>query len=131
MPNINEVYPSKYLKAEDLQGREIPVTIARVEIEKIGQGNDYKPVAYFEGKDKGVALNKTNSTNIAAAYGPETDDWVGCRVVLYTAWVEYQGKSVQAIRIRPAQEQQRRSAPTPPPPQQNRGGHDLDDDIPF
>lgn len=125
--NISEVYPSKYLKAEDLQGKEIPVTIANVEIEKIGQGNDHKPVAYFEGKDKGVALNKTNSTNIAAAYGPETDDWIGKRVILYTAWVDYQGKSVQAIRIRPDHGRQRtqpqRQAPPPPA--------DLDDDIPF
>jgi len=134
--NVNDVYPSKYLKAEDLQGREIAVTIARVEIEKIGQGDDRKPVAYFEGKEKGVALNKTNSTNIAAAYGPEMDDWGGCKVILYPAWVDYQGKSVQAIRIRPA-EHQRRPAPPPRQPAPNASGGygggapDLDDDIPF
>lgn len=131
--NINEVFPSKYLKAEDLQGREITVTIANVIVEKIGQGEDRKPVAYFQGKEKGVALNKTNSTNIAAAFGPETDAWIGAKVILYPAWVDYQGKSVQAIRIRPAFDAPQRQAPTPPQPSGGYGGShpDLNDDVPF
>jgi hypothetical protein len=135
--NINEVYPSKYLKAEDLQNREITVTMSHVEIEKIGQGEDRKPVLYFVGKEKGVALNKTNSTNIAAAFGPETDGWSGNKVILYVAWVDYQGKSVQAIRVRPALQNQQ---PRPMPPQQMaaptpqgyaNAAPDLSDEIPF
>lgn len=97
--DINAAFPSQYLKAADLQGREIPVTMARVVMEKVG--TDQKPVLYFQGKDRGVALNKTNSMTIASVYGSNTDTWPGKQVVLFPAWVDYQGKQVQAIRIRP------------------------------
>lgn len=116
--NINEAFPSKFLSAEDLQGREITVIMDHVIMEEVGNGNDKKtkPVLYFRGKQKGLALNKTNSTNIAAIYGPNTDTWQGQPVILFTAWVDYQGKSVQAIRVRPGQApQQTRQAPPPPP----------------
>jgi hypothetical protein len=122
--NINTVFPSKYLRASDLQGREITVTISHLTMEEFD--GDPKPVAYFVGKEKGVALNKTNSTNIASAYGPETDDWQGKSVILYPAWVDFQGKSVEAIRIRP-NPSGRTAAPPPPPPSTDG----LDDSIPF
>lgn len=135
--NINEVYPSKYLRAEDLQGREIQVTISHVVVETFDDGKA-KPIAYFQGKTKGVALNKTNSTNISAAFGPETDHWAGKPVILYPAWVDYQGKSVQAIRIRPSYPNTQ-PAPMPQgqpigqgqPTQQAPGYPDLDQAIPF
>ena len=147
--DINAAFPSQYLKAADLQGREVTVVMSRVVMEKVGQ--DQKPVLYFQGKERGVALNKTNSMTIASAYGTNTDGWGGHQVVLFPAWVDYQGKQVQAIRIRPAfsgaaQAPQQpmmggqpayvgagNAGPLPPPTQpapQQRGGH-LDDDIPF
>lgn len=120
--NVNDAFPSKYIKADDLQGREVTVTIDRVEMENIGQGQnqDRKPVAYFQGKQKGLVLNKTNSMNIASVYGPETSGWTGRQVTLFSAWVDYQGKSVQAVRVRPAfaQGQQAPVAPSARPPQQ-------------
>jgi hypothetical protein len=56
---ISEEFPSQYLKASDLGGRDIRVTMGRVEREKIGTDN--KLVLYFKGKDKGLVLNKTNA----------------------------------------------------------------------
>ena len=47
---MSEEFPSKYLKAADLQGREVRVTMAHVEREKIG--DDAKPVLYFKAKPK-------------------------------------------------------------------------------
>lgn len=96
---IDEQFPSTYLKAADLQGRAVRVNISHVDIEEIS-GGERKPVLYFQGKDKGLVLNKTNSNNIAAAYGYETDSWVGQPVELFEMMVDYQGKSVPAIRIR-------------------------------
>lgn len=116
--NVNDIYSGKTLKAADLKGSQPTVTIARIEMEKLG--DDTKPVLYFHGKEKGVALNKTNATNIAAAYGPEMDNWINQRVILFAAWVDYQGKSVEAIRIRPApsqQAQQPQYQPAPAPVQ--------------
>lgn len=98
--NINDQFPSKFLKATDLNGSEPVVTIKDCIIETIGE--DKRPVLYFAGKEKGVVLNKTNATNISDAYGPDTDEWTGKKVVLFTSWVDFQGKSVESIRIRPA-----------------------------
>lgn len=132
--NLNQLYPSNYLKAEDLQGREVTVTIDRVVVEKLGQ--DEKPIMYFQGKQKGVVLNKTNATNIGSVYGGETTAWTGKKVTLFPAWVDFQGKSVQAIRIRPAFDQQAQApqpAPVaaPPPPSSAMGVSLPNDSIPF
>jgi len=96
---ISQAFPSEYLRAADLQGRNIRVTISHVEMRDVGDDN--KPVLFFQGKEKGVVMNKTNSNNISAAYGDDTDGWGGKEVVLYEAMVDFQGRSVAAIRIRP------------------------------
>jgi arabinogalactan endo-1,4-beta-galactosidase len=129
--NINDQFPSKYLKASDLQGRQVTVKMARVEQEKIG--DDEKPILYFQGKERGVVLNKTNANNIAAIYGYETDDWYGKEITLVEAMVDFQGKSVPAIRMKaPRVAPQRREDPISSGPIQTRPAPtDLDDSIPF
>src|SRR5690242_16780983 len=95
---INGAFPSDYLKAADLNGKAIRVSIDTVTVEKIGE--DQKPVLHFIGKDKGLVLNKTNSARIVEAVGSdETDDWSGWSIVLYPCKVDFQGKRVDAIRI--------------------------------
>ena len=64
---VSAAFPSPYLKASDLQGRRIPVKILRVEMQELG--DELKPVVYFEGKAKGLVLNKTNANTISAAKG--------------------------------------------------------------
>lgn len=74
--DINGVFPSKYLKAADLQGKDVTLTIEEVSVEDVGgQGDasDSKPVLFFQGKEKGLVLNKTNANTISGMYGPETD----------------------------------------------------------
>lgn len=111
MPSINEAFPSNYLKAADLKGRNALVTMDRAEFEKIG--DDDKLVLYFKGKDKGMVLNKTNASNIAMAYGDETEDWRDQQIVLFEAMVDFQGKTVAAIRVRMPQAKDRRTADAP------------------
>ena len=96
--NINKAFPSTYLKAGDLDGREFSVTISEVVMMDVG--DDEKPVIYFTGSDKGLVLNKTNALEIASAYGEETDSWPGRQIVLHTAKVLFQGKPVDGIRVR-------------------------------
>ena len=95
--NINNVFPSKYLKAADLNGKTIKVVIERIEVEKMG--NDTKPVLYFEGKTKGMVVNKSNAQLIAAAYSPETDGWIGKEIKVYPGKVNFQGQMVDAIKV--------------------------------
>lgn len=133
--NINVAFPSDYLKADDLQGRRALVLISHVEMEDIGSEGK-KPVLHFQGKDRGLILNKTNAAMLTEICGtPETDMWRGVGVVLYPTKVDYQGKRVPAIRIDyPQQEQgamQARPQAAPLPPQLPTGGELEVDSIPF
>ena len=130
---IGQAFPSDYLKAADLNGKAVRVTIESVSTEKLG--DDTKPILHFLGKDKGLVLNKTNANRIVEATGSdETDHWEGWGITLYACKVDFQGKRVDAIRVddRPgtsvAPANGRRQAPVPDvddaPPI-------TDDDIPF
>ncbi len=96
--DINGAFPSDFLKAADLRGRSVQVTISYVEMKDIG--GDHKPVVYFEGKDRGLVLNKTNAYAITQMYSAETNNWSGCPVTLYPTETDFQGKVVPCIRVR-------------------------------
>lgn len=124
--DINAAFPSNYLKAADLHGRMPKLVMDRVEMRDLG--DDHKPVLYFEGHERGLVLNKTNTANIASKYGYETEDWRGKPVWLYETMVDFQGKSMAAIRVRvtpPTNMTPQKSAP------QNRQHieHDLGEDV--
>jgi hypothetical protein len=115
---ISTAFPSEYLRAADLQGRRVTVKISRVEMRDVGE--DTKPVLYFGEKEKGLVLNKRKANTIAAAYGEETDDWVGAEIVLYEMMVEFQGQRKPGIRCL-----------VPPRRPQKPGDEEINDDIPF
>jgi CRISPR/Cas system-associated protein Cas5 (RAMP superfamily) len=103
MPSINEMFPSKYLKAEDIGDREVPVTIRKVvnETVKSRDGSENRWVVYFDGKKKGWILNVTNGKAIAAiAKRPNSKDWTGVDIVLYTTMVSFGSDSVLGIRVK-------------------------------
>ena len=120
---VSDAFPSKYLSAADLGGNNIRVVMQNVEMEKIGDDN--KPVLYFRGKTKGLALNKTNSKAIAEVYGDETDDWNGGELILFPVMTDFQGKPVEAIRVRAPQPKDNK--PVAKPALEPAGG----DDVPF
>lgn len=132
MANINDAFPSNYLKASDLKGAQPVVAIDRVEFEPVGRQREMKPILYLVGKEKGIVLNKTNASHIANLAGtPETDEWHGIRVKLYATHVEFQGETVEAIRIKAAPPQaQARPQPAAPPPVESAVTI-TDEDIPF
>lgn len=127
---VSEAYPSTYLKASDLQNRNVPVVIDRCEYEKIGEDN--KLVMYFKDKTKGMVLNKTNANTVSMLYGDDTDDWEGGDLILYSTRVDFQGKSVDAIRVRVPPRKPTRTAPpretvTSGPQRSARDDDDRDD----
>jgi len=135
MVNVHDVFPSNWIKAGDLKGREVKVVIARIAVEEVG--SEPKPVVYFQGKDKGLVLNKTNANTIADMYGPETDGWIGRPIVIFPTQTDFQGRQVAAIRVQlmtPNEISMAAQAPAedPRPPVPATGPvDDLDDDIPF
>lgn len=114
---LNDIYPSKFLKAADLKGRTATVVIATAAIDEIG--HDRKLVLYFQGKEKGLVTNKTNANRIGYLHGNNTDQWIGKEIALRAELVDYQGKTVQAIRVCPAE----RRAVMPPQQQPQTNGN--------
>lgn len=140
--------PSKYLKAADLGGRYLVVVMDRVQIETLGQGAkaEQKLVLYFQGKEKGLALNKTNKNAIVSIAGSaETDVWRGKPIVIHPAMTEMNGEPVECIRIarppantaqpKPAPPAHPYPAPYSPPVTITEPQGDMtpitDDDVPF
>lgn len=98
---IDSAFPSKYLRADDLRGRRVKVKISHVEMADVGDAEmpEDKPIVFFEGKSKGLVLNRTNAGTIAAVYGDETDNWVGKEIELFPTTTDFKGKRVACLRI--------------------------------
>lgn len=124
MALVSETFPSKYISAADLKGGSALVAIDRTEFELLN--NERKLIVYFQGKQKGLVLNKTNAQAIAQAYGDDTDQWSGAEVELFTIWTDYQGKQTEAVRVRipmrrPAAQQPATKKPFPGEETENPG----------
>ncbi len=132
MPNINEAFPSNYIKASDLKNNQVVVTLDKVAFEEVGRDKERKAVLYFVGKQKGMVLNKTNARKITDITGSAlTEEWHGHAVVLYPTETEFGGETVECIRIKPVQKNGQRMTPTPPPAPSVHEELVTDDDIPF
>jgi len=109
MTSYKSLFPSKYLRAIDLDGSHVTVTIDRVdEDEWIGSGQDaeQKPTLYFSDDIQPLVLNKTNAAAIGDLHGEDFTKWGGKRVVLYPTRVQFRDKMVDAIRVREVAESQ-------------------------
>lgn len=151
--NLNDVYQSDTLKAADLKGREHILVIATVDMKAFNDGP--KLVLTFQNAKKSFICNRTNAKRIAFRHGDETDGWVGKEIILYPDLVDFQGKAVEAIRVKPVAypaatpaPRQSTAAPARPTvavqqrndgvqlstgadPHPNAPGNSLNDDIPF
>ncbi len=128
--NIDTAFPSKWLRAVDLRGRDFTLTILRCLEEAVGRGGDELPVLYFHGAEKGLALNKTNANTIADSLGPETDNWIGQKITLYPTKTDFEGKRVDCIRIRDL-EAVAPPAPVEPPAPVDEALPTSEEEIPF
>ena len=123
--NVNAAFPSQYLKAADLGDAEPAVEIARVELVTIGRDRESKLVLFFVGKAKGLVVNRTIAKKIAELVGsPETDDWIGHTVRLYTTTADFAGETFEVIRVKAATPA-RPPAPTPRPSGVIRDASDI------
>jgi hypothetical protein len=132
---------SKFLKKEDV-GRGTLATIqkcVRYNVALSGAPQELKWCLEFAELDKPLVLNVTNMRLLESITGSDdTDNWIGCKVVLYDdPTIMYAGKVTGGIRVR---------APRPgavPPDAEDQTRKDTsavsgnpvppvsDDDIPF
>jgi hypothetical protein len=98
---VNEMYPGKYLKSDDAKAAPIVATIADVQQELVGQGQDQKEkwVLHLEGQ-RPLVLNRTNAEALEEAFG-DSDDWPGHKVKIRCARVDFGGKKVDGLRVEP------------------------------
>ena len=98
----SEVFPSRWLKAADLDSEGKEVTIKEVTIEVIGENNETKPVMKFDELKTALICNVTNWNTIVELTGEEdSDNWPGRRIKLVSSRVPFGGKIVDAVRIEP------------------------------
>ena len=110
MTKLSDIFQGDSLKASDLQGREIRLTIARWHIEDFDDGK--KVSLSFEETERTLICNKTNAFTIADALGTEEiAEWVGASVVIYPTKTDFQGKRVDCIRIKSATRRASSAAP--------------------
>lgn len=115
--NIDEMFPSKFLRAGDLAGNPMMVTIGGIAADNIS--GEKKVVMTFSSGQKALILNKTNGKALAKMFGKELSAWIGKQIVLVPTEVDFKGDMVEAIRIR---------APRAPAATAADG---LSDEIPF
>lgn len=88
--NFDMLYPGRFLKAGNLCGQKVTLTIAKIEHEKLEgeKGLETKAIVTFAGKDMQLVLAKTNGICLREMFGNLLSGWVGKRVTLYEGKVE-------------------------------------------
>lgn len=148
---MDDVFPSRWLKASDLEGKRCRAVMNKVEMQDFGDDGE-KPVVYFLRaqlnvvKEKGLVLNRTNWNTIADMYGDESDAWNGKEITLFATKVPFGRKIVDSIRIdlappprqeaKPSAQQTARPhmsemQPSPPPASPADYGADMNDEVPW
>ena len=96
---LSQMYPSRFLKADDLDGPTLDV-IEKVGQDQVGREQEVKPIVYFR-KLKPLVLNKTNAQTIVAIAGTdETDNWGGVAVEVYPTTTPFGTEIVDCVRLR-------------------------------
>lgn len=81
----DQLYPGRFIKAGEFQGKRPVYTIAKVKLHELegDKGPQVKGVIYFREIEKQWALNKTNGICLKAMFGRNLADWAGKRVQLF------------------------------------------------
>lgn len=112
--NINQMFPSRFLKQEDVPNPTVG-TIQKLTQEEIQDNGakKMKMILHIAGLAKPMVLNKGNAETIAAFYGNDSDAWIGKSIEVFVDHsVMMQGKRVGGLRLRfPAQRPQPTASP--------------------
>jgi hypothetical protein len=98
-------FSSQFVHAEDLKGKAHDVIIESVKLEVLQiprkKEKEKKWVIKFQGRPKGMVLNKTNAQAIAKRTGENVvEKWVGKTITLYPTTDRLGADVVPCIRIK-------------------------------
>lgn len=98
------MHPGNFVSAVELKGRDVTVTIEKVERNELpregSSKKDVLPVLSFIETPKKMVLNKTNASSIVTMYGAQAKEWVGKRITLYPTTTRFGADTVDCIRVR-------------------------------
>jgi hypothetical protein len=83
--SYDELYPGRFIKAVDLKGKKVTLTLADVELEEL-QGDDGKKVkciVSFKETEKKLVACKTNGLSFKEMFGKDIQNWIGKRVTIF------------------------------------------------
>lgn len=122
MADYRTMFDSEWVRAWDLGGKSITVVIVRVEAGELqnakARKKDRKPIVWFRGAKKPLALNKTNAKTIATMYGNDTRAWLNQPITIYPTRTTFGNDEVDCIRVKPQRpaEKEAQDMPNPEPP---------------
>lgn len=84
--SYDELYPGRFIKAGELLGKKVTLTISDVDLEEL-QGEDGKPkvkaILAFAETDKKHVMCKTNGVCLKDMFGHSIDQWIGKQVTIF------------------------------------------------
>lgn len=83
--SYDQLYPGRFIKAVELLGKKVTLTIADVELEDLegDDGKKTKALVRFKESPKMLVLCKTNGLCIKEMFGKELANWINRRITLF------------------------------------------------
>src|SRR5688572_6585326 len=94
--SFDDMHPSRFMKASDLDGKPQLLTISDYTGEQLG--DDIKPVAHFK-EQKPLILNRINKSVLKDLYGSPAQS-IGNQIVAYPDRTPFRGEMVDCVRLR-------------------------------
>jgi hypothetical protein len=84
--DFDQLYPGRFIKAGELLGKKVTLTIADVDLEDL-VGEDGKPkakaIVAFRETEKSLVCCKTNGICLKEMFGKQISEWIGKRVTIF------------------------------------------------
>jgi hypothetical protein len=84
-----------FIKLDDVRDGPLQEIVAAVK-----DGKFDKPNLVFE-SGAALSINATNNRILIRSFGPNSDDWIGKEIELFAGTVEFQGRPLDAVLVRP------------------------------
>jgi hypothetical protein len=83
--SYDELYPGRFIKAADLKGKKVTLTITDIELEDLvgDDGKKTKCLISLERSPKKLVACKTNGLCCKEMFGKDLNNWVGKRITLF------------------------------------------------
>jgi hypothetical protein len=83
--SYDQLYPGRFIKAVELLGKKVTLTIADVELEDLegDDGKKTKALVRFKETPKMMVLCKTNGMCVKEMFGKELANWIGKRITIF------------------------------------------------